>query len=91
MSETKLLHGRARNSAIKAEVRAWIGAKARLRVQLGSGTASRWAYIECHSTPHEQRAIEAALVRQQLVGQYPDDMSNDMYPCVSWRTPRVSG
>jgi hypothetical protein len=98
----ELLHGRARNRAIKAVVRRhepklW---PSLIRVRIGKGTARRWAHIEIVSwtaavdgwktglTAEQKQAITDELVRERLIGQYPDDMTDAMYPCVSFREPR---
>lgn len=57
------------------------------RVELGKGTARSWVTIRLSGpiTEAQREQITAELLRLQLIGQYPDDMSNDMFPCVSFR------
>lgn len=93
-TQPELLHGVARNRAIKDLVQRHSGlALSRIRVRLGKGTASRWATITTDCGPERLRdSIQAdithELIDRRLIGQYPDDMSNDMYPCVHFQAAR---
>jgi len=82
---TEMLHGRARNEAIKAVVYGLgLCSKSQVRVELGKGTAHSWATITTPSqlTEYQRDVVTAELIKSRLIGQYPDDMSNKMYACV---------
>lgn len=90
---TEMLHGRMRNTAIRRIVadRASLW-RSKVRVELGKGTAHSWATITTTAPIEEslREAITTELIERRLIGQYPDEMSDAMFPCVHFNVKRVA-
>lgn len=89
----KMLHGRARNTRVKQIVIEECGDKIishkvrDLAVSNGKGTARGWVTVLTRNPiPSEkQERITERLLAEYLISTYPDDMSDRMWPCVSFR------